>query len=87
MYLIQKLNYTEKNVGDKIEKEKIMSKLKDIYEDLKEYIEIVNSRIRELDDELGNCVEFTSQTKVKVMKETYENVQEELERILEGKGL
>lgn len=62
-------------------------RMKDICEDLQEYIEVINSRIRELDDELGNCEGFTSQTKVKVMKETYENVQEELERILGGKGL
>lgn len=63
-----------------------MSKTKDVYEDLKEYVEDIKKRISlqentllELRDDIRGI------ERVKTKKEIYTIVQHELEEILEGK--
>ena len=64
-----------------------MSKLKDIYEDLQEYVEVINARIRDWDEIVENKQGYINPKYADGMKQAYKKVEEELERILDGKGL
>lgn len=63
-----------------------MSKLKDVYENLTEYVIVLRDRINEFDNGT-DYTEYMSEEKANGVKETFEKVEEELTRILEGKGL
>ena len=63
-----------------------MSRMKDVYEDLKEYVDVINSRIRESEDVIDERSDVPSEY-LEGMKKAYEIVEEELERILDGRGL
>ena len=63
-----------------------MSRIKDVYEDLKEYVDIINARARETDDVVNERPDVSSDY-LEGVKATYEKVEEELERILDGRGL
>lgn len=64
-----------------------MSKFKDVYEDLTEYVNVVNSRVRDWDEIIENNQGYINQKFAEGIKQAYEKVEEELARILEGKGL
>ena len=63
-----------------------MSKLKDVYENLTEYVDVLRDKINEFDNGT-DYTEYMSEEKANGVKETFEKVEEELTRILEGKGL
>ena len=63
-----------------------MSKLKDVYENLIEYVDVLKDRSHEFDYGI-DYTEYMSEEKANGVKETFEKVEEELTRILEGKGL
>lgn len=59
-----------------------MSRAKDVYEDLQEYVKVINSRRREIEEDAT-----LSEVTIYAITTTLETVEEELERILDGKGL
>ena len=68
-----------------------MSRMKDVYENLTEYANVINARIRDY-EELENDLEFLNENKIsqdnlKGKIEALKTVEEELERILDGRGL
>lgn len=63
-----------------------MSKLKDIYENLTEYVDVLRDRINEFDNGT-DYTEYMSEEKANGIKQTFETVEKELTKILEGKGL
>jgi len=63
-----------------------MSKTKDVYEDLKEYVKDIKKRISLQEDTLLELKDdIRGIERVKTIKETYTIVQHDLEEILEGK--
>lgn len=62
-----------------------MSKLKDVYENLIEYVDVLRDRINEFDNGT-DYTEYMSEEKANGIKQTFETVEEELTKILEGKG-
>lgn len=64
-----------------------MSKAKDVYEDLKEYVDVIDARVRDWDEITENKQGNIHPKYAEGIKQAYEKVEEELTRILEGKGL
>lgn len=61
-----------------------MSKIKDVYENLIEYIDVIRDRINEYENGT-DYTEYMSEEKAEGVKETLKTVEEELTEILEGK--